>query len=88
MEKLFFWAFPLRVGLYGANGASTSLRLPLQSLTRFALRTFVPISFLRRLTPSILFKRKSPQKQIFLQPQPFQRIAAQQTLFDFVAIRH
>ena len=29
---------PLRVGLYGAIGASTSLRLPLQSLTRFATR--------------------------------------------------
>ncbi|HNI45705.1 MAG TPA: hypothetical protein PK230_13470 [Chitinophagales bacterium] len=40
--EYIFLGVSLRVGLYGASlryGASTSLRLPLQSLTRFAIRT-------------------------------------------------
>jgi hypothetical protein len=39
-----FLGVSLRVGLYRASlrfGASTSLRLPLQSLTRFAIRAFM-----------------------------------------------
>jgi FlaA1/EpsC-like NDP-sugar epimerase len=43
-NALIFLGVSLRVGLYRASlryGASTSLRLPLQSLTRFAIRTFM-----------------------------------------------